>query len=310
MNQGGKTSMILNNTTKGALLIAIGSSLAACDALTITDDPLAVGAANTGNLLDQGGFDGSFGAWRACSDPSTVTLQSDREDGSAELAPSGCIYQTVPAQVNDNLMISCSARKPGTEWASISFGYLDANYQSLKTVEAPITGNNFTDVSADLRAPINTAYAEVVLYAEGGAVVDDCELTNLQAGLPEELLLNGYFEEGIDGWQTCANGSATTDNSTAIIAGSCISQKFTAYEGVQLSVTCDGVKTDANHAAVALGYLDVDSQAIGMSETPLTTQANNFPTVTLTAPANTYYAQVMIYAEGEANLNSCTLKEI
>jgi len=292
------------NIKKSALLIALGSGIAACDSLQITGGPIAIGAAQAGNLLGNGGFDGGFGDWRACSDPAAVTLDSNEinTEGTARLSAGGCLYQTVPAQANDQMVVSCNASKSGNAWTSLSFGYLDADYQPLGSVETPVTSNLLTEVSASLRAPTNTAFAEVLVYTEEGAVLDDCELINLSEGLPEEFLVNSFFEEGLNGWQSCENGTT--------ISGSCISQKFTAYEDVQLSVTCDGVKLDEDHAAVALGYLDMDEQALEMLETPISTEANTFPTVTLTAPASTYFAQVMIYAGGEANLNSCSMKMI
>ena len=310
--------MSLNtNIKKSALLLALGTSIAACDSLQITgapiNSPVAIGAAQAGNLLSNGGFNsGSFGDWRACSDPAAVILDSNETntEGTAELSAGGCLYQTVPAKANDQMVVSCKASRSGNAWTSLSFGYLDADYQPLGSVETPVTSSLLTEVSASLRAPSNTAFAEVLVYTENGAVLDDCELINLSEGLPEEFLVNSFFEEGLNGWQSCENGTTTVDNDTATITGSCISQKFTAYEGVQLSVTCDGVKLDEDYAAVALGYLDMDEQPLEMNESPLSTEANTFPTVTFTAPASTYFAQVMIYAGGEANLNSCSMKII
>lgn len=305
--------MSLNtNIKKGALLIALSSGIAACDSLQITGGPIAIGAAQAGNLLTSGGFDGGFGAWRACSDPAAVTLDSNdiNTEGKAELSAGGCLFQTVPAKANDEMVVSCNALRTDNAWTSLSFGYLDADYQPLGSVETPVTSSLLTEVSASMRAPTNTAFAEVLIYTENGAVVDDCELINLSEGLPQEFLVNGFFEEGLNSWQSCEHGSTAAENNTATITQSCIRQKFTAYEGVQLSVTCDGVKLDEDYAALALGFLDADNQPLEVRETPLSTEANTFPTVTLTGPADTNFAQVMIYTVGEVSLDSCSMNII
>ncbi len=298
---------------KSALLIAASTTLIACDALQITGGPLDldIGAAQANNLLDRGGFDGGFGAWRACSDPSTVTLSTNDINtvSSAQLSANGCIYQAVPAAPNDFMIASCSARKATNNWASMTFGYLDKDHQPLKTIEAPIPDTNFTTISARLRAPADTAYAEVLIYAEDGAVIDDCELVNMQEGAPAELLINAWFEEGLNGWQACPRGSVTVDNDVANLNESCLSQKFTAYEGAELTVSCNGVKLDDSHTALALGFLDATTQAIEMIEVPITREEGVYPSVTLTAPASTSYAQVMLYTEGEANIRSCSLTQ-
>ena len=291
--------------------MAVGLSLAACDSLQI-GDPIAFGAAQTGNLLDQGDFDGGFGNWRACSDPAAITLDANDDNtmGTALLSAGGCIYQTVPAQANDEMVVSCNVSKTGNSWTSVSFGYLDRNYQPLNSVEAPVSSSILSEVSTSLRAPSDAYFAEVLVFTEEGAVVDDCELINISAGLPEEFLVNSRFEQELNGWQSCDTGTATVDNDTVTITEGCITQKFTAYEGVSLTVTCDGVKAGDEHAAVALGYLDIDNQPIETVEAPLSTEAGTFPSVTLTGPATAFFAQVMIYATGEASVNSCSMQMV
>jgi len=158
-----------------------------------------------------------------------------------------------------------------------------------------------------LRAPANTAFVEVLVYAEDGAEIDNCELINTQAGKPLELLLNGHFEDDLNIWQPCSQGTVTAANGTATISNSCITQDFTAPEGIELELTCDGTKTGESHSAIALGFLDADSQVIAVTETPISDQQGLFPTVALTSPAGTRFAQVLIYTEGEVILNDCSL---
>jgi len=295
---------------KSALLIAVSTGLAACDATQIIGGPLDIGAAQANNLLSNGGFERGFGEWRACSDPTLVTQQTNETDtvSSALLDPGGCLVQTQPAVVNDNMVLNCSARKDTNNWASVTFGYLDVNQEPLKTVETPIPDTSFSNVSASLRAPADTAFVQVLIYAEDGAEIENCELINTQEGQPFELLINSHFDEDLNGWQACSsNGSATTENGIATITNSCISQKFTAGEGRELELTCDGTKIDEEHAAIALGFLDADSQALEMVETPISIEEGLFPTVALTAPAGTHFAQVLVYTESEVNLNSCSL---
>jgi len=303
--------MTLTATIKRAtLLAAIATGISACDSLKITGEPLNLGAAQDGvqNLLNHGDFDGGFGDWRACSDPSFVTLSTDDANtiSTAQLDANGCIYQAVPAKANDNMMFTCSARKSTNKWASISFGYLDENYQPLKTVEEQIPGNNFSDVTASLRAPANTAFAEVLIYTEDGAAVDNCELINTEAGAPAELISNPLFEEGLDGWQTCSRGSVSVANDSATLNSSCISQKFTAHEGLELSATCNANGDGNTHSALALGYLDENFQSLAMDEIPLDNN-NGYTSINLVAPPATRYAQVMVYTEGTANVTGCSM---
>jgi len=295
---------------KSALLIAVSTALTACDSTQIIGGPLDIGAAQEDNLLSHGGFERGFGEWQACSDPALLSLQTNDTDteSSAILDPGGCLFQTQPATVNDNMVVNCSARKETADWASLTFGYLDANHQPLKSVEAEIPDTAFTNVSASLRAPAGTAFVEVLIYSENGAEVDDCQLINTQANQPFELLFNSHFEEELNGWQSCSRGSTTTANGVATITDSCISQKFTSAEGRALELTCDGTKIGEKHAAVALGFLDSASQALDMIETPISTEEGLFPTVALTAPAGTSFAQAMVYTVGEVNLNSCSLQ--
>lgn len=296
---------------EAALMLAVSTSLAGCDALQITGGPLDIGAAQADNLLNHGGFERGFGAWRACSDPTLVSLQTNdtKTEGAAKIDAGGCLYQTVPAQENDNMVLNCSALKTSNNWASITFGYLDKDFQPLKSVEAPIPSSDYTNVSTSLRAPENTAHIEVLIYAQDGAVVDNCELVNTQQGAPTEYLSNSYFEEDMNGWQVCSKGTATAENGVATITDSCVSQKFTASEGLELMLTCDGIKSGDKHAAVALGFLDENFQAIEMTETPISFEEDLYPTVLLTAPAATAYAQAMVYTEGEVTLNSCSLQQ-
>ena len=294
---------------KGVLLIAAGTALAACDATQIVGGPLDIGAAQTNNLLSHGGFERGFGEWQACSDPSLLSLETNDLDtaSTAILEPGGCLFQTQRATANDNMVLNCTARKESTDWASVTFGYLDSNFEPLKTVEEPIPDTIFTNVSASLRAPANTAYVEVLIYTEDGAEVDDCELINTAESQPFELLLNSHFDEDLASWQSCGQGTTAAMDGVATITNSCLSQKFTASAGLELQLTCDGTKIGDEHAAVALGFLDSDSEAIEMVETPISTEDGLFPTVALTAPAGTRFLQAMVYTVGEVNLNSCSL---
>ncbi len=292
-----------------ALMFAVCTGLSACDALQITGGPLEIGAAQADNLLHHGGFERGFGNWRACSDPQLVKLESNdtNTESSAVLGAGGCLYQVVSAKANDNMVVNCSASKATNNWASITFGYLDANYQPLKTVEAAIPDTSVNNVSATLQAPVDTAYAEVLVYAEDGAEIDDCVLLNTQ-GATSELLINNAFEEDLAGWQACSHGTVSAADAVATITDSCLSQKFTASEGLQLELSCDGYKTGSEHAAVALGFLDSSYQGIALSETPISTAADLMPTVTLTAPATTAFVEAMVYTQGQVDLNNCSLR--
>ncbi len=295
---------------KAALIIAVSTGLIACNSAQITGGPLEIGAAQSNNLLDHGGFERGFGDWRACSDPQLVSLQTNdtRTEGSAILEARGCLYQTVPAQANDNMIVNCNATKSNRDdWTSLTFGYLDANYKPLDTVEEQIMGTAATNVTASLRAPADTAYAEVLIYTESGAVIEDCELINTQRGVSSELLINSHFEEELTAWQACSQGTVTADNAIATVTNSCISQKFTASEGLELQLTCDSYKTGTEHAAVVLGYLDDSFQGIELTEAPISTVEGLFPSVTLTAPADTVYVEAMVYGLGQVDINSCSL---
>ena len=303
---------------KGLIVIAASTTLAACDSLVIIGDStgssLDIGAAQSLNLLDQGAFDGDFGDWQACSDPTAVKLNtaSDGTQSGALLSAGGCIFQSVPASANDNMVVTCSARKSTNDWASVTFGFLDENFQPLNKVETPIpTGSNLTNLTAALNAPIDTAFAEVILFAEDGAIIDNCQLVNASEGAPTELLLNPYFEEELNGWHNCSGGIATVDDDTATLLDGCIRQQFTAVEGNELTLSCDGYRTgDSDWAAVALGFLDADLIPVEVSETGIPAEQGTFPTVTLTAPATTGFAEVIVYSQGEAHLNNCSLIQI
>ena len=303
---------------KGLIVIAASTTLAACDGLVITGgssgNALNIGAAQSLNLLDQGGFEGDFGAWRACSDPTAVTLNTaaDGSQNGALLSAGGCIFQSVPASVNDNMVVTCSASKSNNEWASVTFGFLDENFQPLTKVETPIpTGSNPTNLTAKLNAPIDTAFAEVVLFAEDEAVIENCQLVNTSQGAPTELLLNPYFEEELNAWQICSGGTVNVEDDVANLMDGCIRQQFTAVEGNELTLSCDGYRTqESSWAAVALGFLDSNLIPVEVNEAAIPPEQGTFPSVTLTAPATTAFAEVIVFSQGEAHLNSCSLIQI
>jgi len=297
---------------KTVCTLATALILSACDAVQLVNPP-QMGAAIEGNLLTQGSFDDSFGTWTSCGDPALINRIENEQQGTAvaQLQPNACMYQMVSAQENDNMQVSCEARKTDGQvnsWTSMTFGYLDENFDPLKTVEKQIASGNFDRVSAALRAPVDARYAEVLIYTESGAEIDDCEIVNTQAGLPAEILQNPYFEEGIEGWAQCSGGTVDVDNNVATVTGTCIQQKFNATAGLNLTMSCDAVKLDnIGYAAIAVGFLDSNDQPLGTEEVPLTVFSTVAPSISATAPAGASFAQVIVYSQNSTEVKSCSL---
>jgi len=297
---------------KTVCVLATALILSACDAVQLIEAPQTAAAVEA-NLLTQGTFDDSFGNWVSCGDPTLIDRVENELTGTAiaKLQPNGCMYQMVSARENDQMLVSCQARKTDGQvnsWTSMTFGYLDENFEPLKTVEKRIANSNFDRVSATLRAPVNASFAEVLFYTESGAEIDDCEIVNTRAGTPTEILQNPYFEEGTDGWAQCNGGSVDVTNNVATVTGTCIQQKFNASAGLSLTMSCDAIKLDnVSYATLALGFLDANNQPLTVEEVPLTVFSTVTPSVSAIAPAGTSFAQVMVYSQNSAEVKSCSL---
>lgn len=169
------------------LCVVLGGTLgiAGCDSATVTelaavDSSLPIGAALASTLLEQGDFESGIDAWESCDAATLPRVTADTPYGSAaaKLEKQACIYQSAAAEVGQTHRFICKTNRAGVGWAAVMLGYLDTDFNPLRTIEIEIDSLDWSDTVVDLSAPANTAYVEVLGYTTGDAelTLDNCTL--------------------------------------------------------------------------------------------------------------------------------------
>ncbi len=315
---------------RSTLIISIGLSLIACDSAVITGTgstgatgatDLTIGAAlASNNLLLDGDFESDSTTWESCSTNGSNSLTSDANAGSQAINVSdgGCIFQNINISAGATYQLSCKAKSSGDSWSSATLAFLDANQQPLDSREQAITSTNYSTYSATLTAPAFSNVAEVLFYSEGSATIDDCQLEEIAVTLPPISIINGSFDDGLDGWEQCqAPGTVEVVDGAAVIANSaCISQKIDVSAPVAqspdnqpmtLSFLCDGVtKVGPEHASFIVAFLDENEQPVATKESPINATTTS-SAVRLDAPKTAAYAEVMAYSDATITVGTCSV---
>ena len=310
-------------TSRSALAISVGLSLAACDSAVITGPAttdLEIGAAQEAPaLLQDADFESGSNAWQSCSTSGTSELTGDDASDGAQamnISNGACLYQNVPADTGTTYQLNCQAKSVDERWSNVTLAFLDQNYQPLDSREHAITAENYSTITTTMTAPPFTSYAEVLFYSEGSATVDDCTLEEITVALPPIALTNGDFTNGLENWQQCQGiGSAQVNNGNLELSGgACIFQSIDVSEAVAqspdnqpmtINLLCDNVaKSSDGYASFIVAFLDDNNNPVANIESPITATTTS-SAVRLDAPASAINAEVTIYSDADISVGMC-----
>ena len=130
------------------------------------------------NLLTNGGFESGRAGWQDCS-AQGLSVDSDAASGTSALSVTsgGCIYQEVEVAAALDLTLSCQAKNAGSGFTSLTFSYLDSNFQALQDESLVVNTASYQNYSTNLVSPPNARYAVATLYSDAVAHFDVCSLS-------------------------------------------------------------------------------------------------------------------------------------
>ncbi len=322
---------LMNYLPRSLLLLTIILGMNACDSGTGIDsaeEPVAAAALaqTSDNLLVNGGFESQLSGdgWRACSSFANFTTDATPGEGSGALSimNGACLSQRTAATAGATYTLSCEGRVVSSNGDSnISFGFVDAGSAAIEVQEHLITTADYATITSTITAPASAVSAEVLIYSEGEAAVDNCSLTRLA----DSELINGDFSAGLTGWQTCDNTAGDIEvisnnlepgnQELSVSNGGCVYQfvdigTILASETQRLSTSliCDTLTDGSGYASITLGYRDANFQQISINvENVITGTTDGVFESDLAVPFDARFAEVQIYSTSLTTVDNCSL---
>lgn len=134
-----------------------------------------------GNLMVNGGFEGSLTNWSLCNDANLVSISTQAQTGARalRLAQNGCAYQDTELKANHEYELTCQAKITGNRYTEISLVYMDANWKTIIRQGVQVTGSSYSSYSVRLVTPAGMVRSAVALYSQSDeALFDACSLTD------------------------------------------------------------------------------------------------------------------------------------
>lgn len=283
---------------------------------------------NPDNLFTNGGFETGLDSWGFCGPINQVNHVSSNQfagRNAVNVFDEGCIFQEVPASVNDDLTLSCQISQSTNGFASLSLNYLDENFNTLDVHTAQIDQNSdYQDYRLQAIAPNGTAHVSALLYSEANTLIDACELVATADAQPPlasaspELLSNGDFENNLNNWTACAASNLATlsqdtdsgNGALAITNEGCMFQEFDTTPGENYTMQCRA-KSENTNDFTSLTFSMLNSNFEPIAQEELSVDTLNFASYTanLTAPANTQVGSVVMYSEDVGVFDNCSVVE-
>lgn len=320
----GSTDALLNNLAAGNYTLEAvatdddGAETTNSIAIVVSDDTSTIPSPppTTGgdNLLSNPNFDSNMNSWVSCGG-STAT--ANVSGGELTLDNGGCVYQEVAATPNQSYKLSCDAKRTGSTWTSVYLAFSDQNYTTLASEITPVSTTSFDTYAVSLTAPAEAVNAVAVMYAENASSYDNCQLV-VDDGSTDttttNLIRNGGFELGLDGWFSCANSdnvsavntSSSGAQSVNVKNGGCLYQEARAEAGASYTLTCEA-QINSGYTSMSFSFSDVGYQALANDSTVVDASSYSTYSMTQTAPANTHNAVIVFYSEGDSNFDDCSL---
>lgn len=325
------------------LLTGITLGLSACDSGTLVqgaDEPVAAAALEQGteepvaaaivqlpvNLPDNGGFESLIKRdnWSSCSSSGAFSIDATPGNGDSVLsvANGACLSQSIPAIAGATYTLSCEGRLVNSGGnSSITFGFVDASSAPVEVQEKRITTSEYAPITSTITAPVSAVSAEVLIFSDGEASVDNCRLTRLADG----ELLNGDFSMDLSGWQICDDTDGRVEVTDSIVEpgnrelsvsnGGCVYQYVDMSEilrdGPQIFNTflsCDMQTDDSGFASITLAYRDANFQQVHrIVEDIVTGSTDGVFTSDLTSTVDARFAEVQVFSTSATTVDNCSL---
>ena len=283
-----------------------------------------------GNLLANGGFERDLEGWLDCAAPelASATDAAHSGAGAARLEAGGCLYQEFAVEPGRAYAFECTARTGELEYAALSHLMYDAGYAELAADSVRVVGTDYATSRVNLAAPPGASIGSVNLYADGVGTFDGCsvrDVTGEPAAPPdpddspagENLLANGDFENGDNGWFECAEGSLTNvsgeardgGGAMAVEGAGCLYQEFPARPGATYAISCDARSEGPRYTSLSARVTDGAYVELASTDVPIGRDAYDTYRTELGAPADAVHGAVTLYSEDRGLFDNCAVIE-
>jgi Domain of unknown function (DUF1929) len=159
-----------------------------------------------GDLMVNGGFEGSLTNWSLCNDANLIGISTQAQSGARalRLAQYGCAYQDTQLKANHEYELTCQAKTTGNRYTEISLVYMDASWKTIIRKGVQITSGAYSNFSVRLVTPANMIRSAVALYSQSDeALFDACTLKDTGLEIIGEEFLKGKWS-GVQAWPLLA----------------------------------------------------------------------------------------------------------
>ena len=285
------------------------------------------------DLLANGGFERGLESWLDCAAPALTGTTGDAHSGDAALRVEGggCLYQEFAAVPGRTYAFECRAKTGELEYAALSHLMYDAGYAELAADSVQVVSSDYGSVRVDVTAPEGASVGSVNLYAEGVGTFDRCGVRDVTGSAPpspgpidpsdplagDDLLRNGDFENGDDGWFDCAEASLTNVSDEAsggagamrVDGAGCLYQEFAVRAGERYELSCDARSEGVGYSSVSMRVTDGAYIELAAADVPVGRDAYATYRTGLDAPADAVHGAITLYSEDAALFDDCTVVE-
>lgn len=143
--------------------------------VTTPTDPAA---AMSSNLVVNGDFEADLSGWENCGVETSSEVLAVATGGSQLMVENGgCLYQELPVEVGDTLILVCEASNDGSGFSSFALSLQDAAFAPLLASEVSIPAGGLQQQSTALVVPLGVTTGVVTFYSEAVSAFDNCSLT-------------------------------------------------------------------------------------------------------------------------------------
>jgi Domain of unknown function (DUF1929) len=291
--------------------------------------PVAAAATGQLNLLRNADFETVTADapvdWVSCA---TTDVPSSSEAASGlragMIAANRCLYQSVRVNAGQHLSLNCHAKLVQDRgWTGWGLNFYDASFQKVGSAPTRrIESGTYERYATSALAPARAAYATVWAYSEGEALLDQCQLSELDPSSPNEHMTNGGFEENLANWSPCASsspvrlglsvqgGAHTGARALRLTPNGCAYQEADLRPNHEYEITCQASVSGYRHTELSLIFADTNWKPIVREGVQVSSATYSNHRVRLITPAATVHAVVAIYNQSdEARFDACSLRD-
>ena len=149
------------------------------------------GAAGSGNVLSNAGFESGLNGWEACDSALSTQITTDSSNGNnaLEIGAGNCVQQVLKLRAGVEYQLSCDAKTlVNSGWTGMGLSHYNSDLAFIEEAVARIESRNYQNYTVALPTPNNTNLSLVWVYTDDGAVLDNCSL--IADGAPSGSLLS------------------------------------------------------------------------------------------------------------------------